>query len=68
MVASPTFFLIAQGEKLETEQNLALLRAQTGSTAAAKAAAAQLQAIINQYNASGAFPPSTRSSPTSRPR
>src|SRR4051812_5495205 len=38
--ASPTFFLIAQGENLDTEQNLALLRAQTGSTEAAKAAAA----------------------------
>ncbi|HEY6910243.1 MAG TPA: hypothetical protein VI356_12785 [Myxococcales bacterium] len=50
VVASPTFFLIAQGEKLDTEQNLALLRAQTGSTAAAKAAAAQLQAIIAQYS------------------
>src|SRR5689334_13102040 len=50
IAASPTFFLIAQGEKLDTEQNLALLRAQTGSTAAAKAAAAQLQAIIAQYS------------------
>jgi hypothetical protein len=50
VVAAPTFFLIAQGEKLDTEQNLALLRAQTGSTAAAKAAAAQLQGIIAQYS------------------
>ena len=55
VVASPTFFLIAQGENLDTEENLALLRAQTGSTEAAKAAAAQLQPIINQYKAGGAF-------------
>lgn len=50
VVAAPTFFLITQGEKLDTEKNLALLRAQTGSTAAAKAAAAQLQGIIAQYS------------------
>ena len=35
--AATTFFLIAQGQNLETEQNLPLLRAQTGSEAAARA-------------------------------
>jgi len=52
--ASTTFFLIAQGQNLETEQNLTLLRAQTGSEAAARAAAKQLDQIINGYN-QGAF-------------
>jgi len=55
VVASPVFFLIEQGQKLDTEQNLALLRAQTGSTAAAKAAAAQLQPLIDNYVKSGVF-------------
>jgi hypothetical protein len=55
IVASPTFFLIAQGQQLDTEQNLALLRAQLGSTEKAKAAAAQLQQIIDLYKSSGAF-------------
>src|SRR4051812_5871034 len=50
IVAAPVFFLIAQGQQLNSEQGLALLRAQTGSTAAAQAAAAQLQPIIDQYN------------------
>ena len=49
--ASSTFFLIAQGQNLETEQNLTLLQAQTGSRAAAVAAAQQLDQIINGYNA-----------------
>ncbi len=53
--ASSTFFLIAQGQNLETEQNLLLLRAQTGSAAAALAAAQQLDQIINAYK-TGAFP------------
>jgi hypothetical protein len=65
VVASPTFFLIAQGEKLDTEQNLALLRAQTGSTAAAKAAAAQLQAIIDNYRGNAATVPPTPPAPGS---
>ena len=52
--AATTFFLIAQGQNLETEQNLTLLRAQTGSEAAARAAAQQLDQIINGYN-QGAF-------------
>ncbi len=49
--ASPVFYLIAQGQLLDTEQNLALLRAQTGSTAQAKALAVQLDAIILGYQA-----------------
>jgi dienelactone hydrolase len=54
--ASPTFFLIAQGQNLETEQNLTLLRAQTGSEAAARAAAKQLDQIIALYSQpNGAF-------------
>jgi len=54
--ASPTFFLIAQGQNLETEQNLTLLRAQTGSEAAARAAAQQLDQIISLYSQpNGAF-------------
>jgi hypothetical protein len=53
--ADATFFLIAQGQELNTEANLAVLRAQTGSTVAAQAAAEQLDAVINQYKA-GAFP------------
>jgi len=53
--AATTFFLIAQGQNLETEQNLTLLRAQTGSEAAARAAAQQLDQIINGYN-QGPFP------------
>ncbi|HET9751979.1 MAG TPA: hypothetical protein VFP52_03420, partial [Myxococcales bacterium] len=65
VVASPTFFLIAQGEKLDTEQNLALLRAQTGSVAAAKAAAAQLQAIIDNYRGNAATVPPTPPAPGS---
>jgi len=52
--ASTTFYLIAQGQNLETEQNLTLLRAQTGSEAAARAAAQQLDQIIHGYN-QGAF-------------
>jgi hypothetical protein len=49
--ASPVFYLIAQGQPLDTEQNLALLRAQTGSTEKAKALAVQLDAIILSYQA-----------------
>jgi hypothetical protein len=55
IVAAPTFFLIAQGAQLNTEANLALLRAQLGSNAAALAAAAQLQPIIDQYKNGGVF-------------
>ena len=55
IVAAPTFFLIAQGAQLNTEANLALLRAQLGSNAAALAAAAQLQPIIDLYKNGGAF-------------
>ncbi len=47
--ASQTFYLIAQGQKLESEQNLALLRAQAGSTAAALVLAKQLDQIIDGY-------------------
>jgi hypothetical protein len=47
--ADATFYLIAQGQELNTEANLAVLRAQTGSTTAAQAAAEQLDAVINQY-------------------
>jgi hypothetical protein len=53
--ASSTFYLIAQGQNLETEQNLTLLQAQTGSRQAAIAAAQQLDQIINAYK-TGAFP------------
>ena len=49
VVASQTFYLIAQGQSLETEQNLALLRAQAGSTEAALGLARQLDAIIAGY-------------------
>ena len=49
VVASQTFFLIAQGQPLESEQNLALLRAQAGSTEAALVLAKQLDAIIASY-------------------
>jgi len=55
IVAAPTFFLIAQGADLKSEANLALLRAQLGSNAAALAAAAQLQPIIDQYKNNGVF-------------
>ena len=47
--ASQIFYLIAQGQKLESEQNLALLRAQAGSTAAALVLAKQLDQIIGAY-------------------
>ncbi|HTO96859.1 MAG TPA: hypothetical protein VMK66_07420, partial [Myxococcales bacterium] len=53
--ASSTFYLIAQGQNLETDQNLTLLTAQTGSREAALAAAQQLDVVINTYNAA-AFP------------
>jgi len=53
--ASTTFYLIAQGQDLNTEQNLTLLRAQTGSEAAARAAAQQLDQIIDSYKLA-AFP------------
>jgi hypothetical protein len=53
--ASATFYLIAQGQNLETEQNLVLLRAQTGSAQAALDAARQLDQIIDAYKL-GAFP------------
>jgi hypothetical protein len=49
IVAAPVFFLIAQGQPLNSEAALSLLRAQTGSTEAAQAAAAQLQPIIDAY-------------------
>ncbi len=47
--ASQTFYLIAQGQNLESEQNLALLRAQAGSTEAALGLAKQLDALIANY-------------------
>jgi hypothetical protein len=49
IVASSTFFLIAQGNPLTSDTDLALLRAQAGTTAAALALAAQLNAIIANY-------------------
>ncbi len=55
VVADPVFFLIAQGQQLNTEQNLGLLRAQTGSTAAAQQTAALLQPLIDNYVKSGVF-------------
>src|SRR5438552_3107668 len=51
--ASATFYLVAQGHKLVTDQDLAPLRAQTGSEAAAQAAAAQLNALIDAYSTPG---------------
>jgi hypothetical protein len=53
--ASQTFYFIAQGQDLTTEQNLALLRAQAGSTAAALALANQLNAVITLYKSGGVF-------------
>src|SRR5438105_1316126 len=53
--ASPTFYLVAQGHKIVTDQDLTLLRAQTGSEAAARAAAAQLNALIDAYTLGGVF-------------
>jgi hypothetical protein len=53
--ASQTFYLIAQGHKFVSDQDLTLLRAQTGSDAAARAAAAQLNALIDAYTNSGVF-------------
>lgn len=47
--ASQTFYLIAQGQNLESEQNLALLRAQAGSTEAALGLAKQLDQLIAGY-------------------
>ena len=49
IVASSTFFLIAQGRPLTSDTDLALLRAQAGTTAGALALAAQLNAIITNY-------------------
>jgi hypothetical protein len=49
IVASSTFFLIAQGRPLTSDADLALLRAQAGTTAAAETLAAQLNAIIANY-------------------
>ena len=53
--ASQTFFLVAQGHKFVNDQDLTLLRAQTGSDAAARAAAAQLNALIDAYTLGGVF-------------
>jgi hypothetical protein len=53
--ASQTFYLIAQGHKFVSDQDLTLLRAQTGSDAGARAAAAQLNALIDAYTNSGVF-------------
>src|SRR5207302_9607532 len=53
--ASQTIFLVAQGHKFVTDQDLTLLRAQTGSDAAARAAAAQLNALIDAYTLGGVF-------------
>jgi len=47
--ASQTFYLVAQGQSLETEQNIALLRAQAGSQAKALALAQQLDQLILLY-------------------
>ena len=47
--ASQTFYLVAQGQSLETEQNIALLRAQAGSQAKALALAHQLDQLILLY-------------------
>jgi hypothetical protein len=46
---SQVFFLLAQGQHLDTEQNLGLLAAQAGSRAKALPLAQQLDAIIDQY-------------------
>jgi hypothetical protein len=51
--ASSTFYLIAQGQNLETDQGILLLQAQLGSHDAAVAAAQQLDQIINAYSAKG---------------
>lgn len=53
--AAPTFYFIAQGQNLDTEQNLGLLRAQAGSTAAAKALAQRLDILIFNYQQLGVF-------------
>ena len=53
--ASQTFYLVAQGHKFVTDQDLTLLRAQTGSDTAARAAAAQLNALIDAYTLGGVF-------------
>jgi hypothetical protein len=53
--ASQVFYFLAQGEDLNNEQNLALLRAQTGSTAAAQALANQLDLVIGQYRQNGVY-------------
>jgi hypothetical protein len=49
IVASSTFFLIAQGRLLTSDADLALLRAQAGTTAGALALEGQLNAIITGY-------------------
>lgn len=51
--ASQVFYLIAQGQQLNTEQNLGLLRAQAGSTAAAQQLANQLDLVIALYTQKG---------------
>jgi hypothetical protein len=47
--ASQVFFLIAQGQQLETEQNIGLLAAQTGSRASALPLAQALDLVISSY-------------------
>jgi len=53
--AAPTFYFVAQGHKLITDQDLAAIRAQTGSEAEAQAAAAQLNALIDAYTLGGVY-------------
>src|SRR5437762_7097475 len=53
--AAPTFYFVAQGHKLVTDQDLAAIRAQTGSEAEAQAAAAQLNALIDAYTLGGVY-------------
>jgi hypothetical protein len=53
--ASQVFDLVAQGQDMTDEKNLGLLKAQTGSTAAALAQGRQLNVLIGLYKAS-AYP------------
>jgi hypothetical protein len=53
--ASQTFYFIAQGQHLDTEANIGLLRAQAGSTAAAQALAQQLDTVIDLYTHNGVY-------------
>src|SRR5207248_4646205 len=53
--ASPTFYFVAQGRKFVTDADYTILRAQTGSEAAARAAGAQLNALIDAYTQTGVY-------------